>query len=120
MLLRIEKGFGDSIYSTPASTHQLWPANLPPLDTLEREKVDTEASAYFKNSTAEIYQILVKDEQIKAIFEAFDNRLAYKLFQSGDNVYYIAARPLLPHETLNNFSSFPEEKELALPFSCSN
>lgn len=117
MLLRIERGPGDFEYATPAPTIQPWPTDLPALEVLEKENVETEASAYFSN-TDEVSQVLIQDQQIKPIFRTFGNRLAYKLFQNGDNIYNIVARPLLPHETLNNFSSYPQEKEFNLPFSC--
>lgn len=115
MLLRIEAGLGDSVNATPAPSMQTWPADLPSLATLVQENVETAASAFSR-----VPQILVKDEQIKPIFEAFGNRLSYQLFQSGDYVYYVAARPVLPHETLNDFSRVSREKQYALPFSCNN
>jgi hypothetical protein len=116
MLLRIEAGLGRSVYATPAPVTQTWPADLPPLASFAKENVETPASAF----DSQISQVLVKNKQVKPIFEAFNNRLAYQLFQSGDQVYYVAARPFLPHETLNDFSGFPREKQFALPFSCGN
>lgn len=119
LLLRIEEGLGYSVYETPAPTIQTWPADLPSLEMLEKDKVETELSAYLpQNSRDKISQVLVKSELVEPIFEAFGSRLAYTLFQSEDSVYYVAARPFLPHETLNSFSSFPWENEFALPFSC--
>jgi hypothetical protein len=121
MLLRIEKGPGHSIFSTPEPTPQTWPSDLPTLDILERDKVETMASAYLRGDEASLVsQVLLQDEQARSVFEAFGNRLEYKLFQSGDSVYYVAARPFLPHETLNNFSRMSNEKEFDLPFSCNN
>jgi hypothetical protein len=117
MLLRIEKGLGDFEYPTPPPAPQTWPTDLPSLDALEKEKVETEASTYF-NNTDEVFQVLIQGQQIKPIFQTFGDRLAYKLFQSGDNIYNAVARPLLPHETLNDFSSYPQDKEFNLPFSC--
>ena len=118
LLLRIEKGFGDSVNVTPAPITQTWPTNLLSLETLATENVETAASAFITGSS--VSQVLVQDEQVESIFKAFGNRLAYQLFQSGEQVYYVAARPFLPHETLNDFSEFPEVKEFALPFSCNN
>jgi len=115
LLLRIEGGLGDSIQATPAPIMQTWPADLPSLATLAKENVETAASAF-----GQIPQVLVKMELVKPIFEAFGNRLAYHLFQSEDRVYHVVARPFLPHETLNDFSGFPKEKQYTLPFSCSN
>jgi hypothetical protein len=117
MLLRIEEGLGESIYSTPTPNAQTWPTDLPSLDTLKKQNIETEASSYFSSNVS---QALVTGEMVKPIFKAFGNRLAYRLFKNGEKVYYAAARPLLPHETLNDFSGFPREEEFDLPFSCSN
>jgi|GEM_PF-2182672 len=118
LLMRIEEDLGDSVNTTPAPVTQMWSPDLPSLEALAKENVDTVASGFFTGSS--IRQVLVKDEQVEPIFEAFGNRLAYQVFQSGGQEYYVAARPFLPHETLNHFSEFPEVKEFALPFSCSN
>lgn len=115
MLLRIEAGLGDSVNATPTPTMQTWSADLPPLATLSQDKIETAASAFSR-----VPQVLVQDELVTPIFEAFGNRLAYQLFQSEDQVYYVVARPLLPHETLNDFSRVSREKQYALPFSCGN
>ena len=115
ILLRIEAGLGNSINATPAPIVQNWPTDLPSLATLAQDNVETAASAFSRAP-----QVLIKDEQVKPIFEAFGNRLAYQLLQSGDKVYFAAARPFLPHETLNNFSEFPRGNQFALPFSCGN
>lgn len=115
LLLRIEAGLGDSVNATPAPTMQTWPTDLPSLATLAQDNVETAVSAFSR-----VPQVLVKDEQVQPIFEAFDNRLAYRLVQSGDQVYYVVARPFLPHETLNDFSRVSREKQYALPFQCSN
>jgi hypothetical protein len=115
LLLKIEGGLGDSANATPAPVVQTWPADLPSLSTLAKENVETAASAFSR-----ITQVLIKNESVKPIFEAFGNRLAYQLFQSENRVYYVAARPFLPHETLNDFSQFPKEKQYALPFNCDN
>lgn len=118
LLLRIEKGLGDSVNATPEPITQIWPAQLPSLKLLSNENIETAASGYFSGNS--ISQVLVKNEEVKPIFDAFGNRLAYQLFQSGDQVYYVAARPFLPHETLHDFSEIPQVKEFALPFTCSN
>jgi len=115
MLLRIEVGLGDSVNATPAPTLQTWPADLPPLATLAQDNIETAASAFSR-----VPQVLVQNELVTPIFEAFGNRLAYKLFQSGERTYFVAARPFLPHETLNDFSTLQKVKEFALPFSCDN
>ena len=115
LLLKIEAGVGDSVNATPAPITQSWPADLPSLATLTKENVETAASAYSR-----IPQVLVKDELVSPISKSFANRLRYQLFQSRDQVYYVSARPFLPHETLNNFSEFPKEKHYDLPFNCSN
>jgi hypothetical protein len=119
MLLWIEKGPGGSIYSTPAPIPQIWPANVPSLDILEKDKVET--MIYLDGYYAKkVSQVLVEGKYVRPIFEIFGNRLTYKLFQNGDNEYYVIARPLLPHEALGDFSSYPEEKEFDLPFECAN
>lgn len=112
LLLRIEKG------SEKANLAALntWPTNLPSLEMLSTENIETAVSA-FDNHVA---QVLVKNEQVKSIIEAFDDRFGYSFFQSEGRAYDVAARPFLPHETLNNFSNFPIEKQYALPFTCGN
>ena len=118
LLMRIEEGLGDSVNATPAPVTQTWPAELPSLEMLAKENIETAASGFFIGTS--IRQVLVENEQVEPVLDAFGNRLTYQVFQSGDQVYYVAARPFLPHETLNDFSGFPREKEFALPFSCSN
>ena len=115
MLLRIEAGLGHFVNATPAPIVQNWPADLPPLATLVKNRVETSASAY-----SGVPQVLFKDEQVQPIFEAFGNRREYKLFQSGDQEYYVVVRPFLPHETLNDFSRVSRERQYALPFQCNN
>lgn len=117
LLLRVEEGLGYSIYSTPAPNTQNWSNDLPSLEKLREENIKTEASAYLSGGVS---QVLITDEMVEPISNAFDNRLAYKLFQSEGKVYYVVARPLLPHETINDFSGFPQEAEFELPFSCNN
>jgi hypothetical protein len=117
MLLWIEKGPGDSIYSTPAPIQQTWYADLPSIDELENDNI--EALAYPDDHTNQISQVLVEGEYIKPIFEVFGNRLAYKLFQTENSEYYVIPRPLLPHEPLYDISPFPQaSKEFDLPFKC--
>ena len=118
LLLRIETGLGDSVNATPEPITETWPADLPSLKVLSTESVETAASGYFSENS--ISQVLVKDDQVKPILEAFGNRLGYQRFQSGDQVYYVAVRPFLPHETLDDFSGIPQIKEFALPFTCGN
>lgn len=117
MLLRIEKGYGNFNNSNPAPTIQVWSTDLPAIGMLEEENIETKASPYF---SSDVSQVLIEGEMSNQIFDAFGNRLAYQLFQSGNQVYYVVARPLLPHETLNDFSGFPQEEEFDLPFSCNN
>lgn len=111
LLLRIEKGLSETIYVTPPPIAQTWTTDLPSLEILATEN--------FKITGVARYTV-IKNEQVNPVLEAFGNRLTYKLFQSGDQVYYVGARPLLPHEDLNNFAETPREKEFALPFNCSN
>ncbi len=111
LLLRIEKGLSETIYVTPTPIAQTWDTDLPSLEILAAEN--------FKIAGVARYTV-IKNEQVNPVLEAFGNRLTYKLFQSGDQVYYVGARPLLPHEDLYNFAEIPREKEFALPFNCSN
>lgn len=115
LLLRIEAGVGDSANATPAPIVQTWPVDLPSLGALAQDNVETAASAFSR-----VPQVLVENELVKPVFEAFGKRLSYQLFQSGDYVFYVAARPFLPHETINDFSGVSREKQYALPFRCNN
>lgn len=117
LLLRIQEGLGDAVNATPVPATYIWPADLPPLSILTTQNVDTTVSYLGKRPFS---QVLLQGEQTKPFFDVFGNRLAYRLFQSEDQLYYVVARPFLPHETLNDFSMVPEEKQYALPFSCSN
>ena len=120
MVLHIEEGVEASGYSTPEPI-QVWSADLPPLKLLQKENIEIEGSPFFSNSPiAQITNVIITGEQIKSIFETFGNRLSYKFFQSGNQVYYVVARPFLPHENMNKFSEFPAEEEFELPFSCNN
>lgn len=118
LLMRIQNESSYPIQSTPIP----WPTNLPDLDTLAKENVETMASDYFRamgTSGYQISQTVIEGAQVVPVLETFNNRMIYKLFQSDKKVpYLVVARPLLPHETLNHFSSFPEEKTFELPFNC--
>jgi len=121
LVLRIEEGVQVPDYLTPEPMIQEWSVDLPPLELLQKENIEIEGSPFFSNgSVPEITNVLIVGEQIKSIFEAFGNRLSYRFFQYGNQMYGIVARPFLPHENLNKFSEFPAEEEFELPFSCSN
>ena len=58
-------------------------------------------------------------EYIKPILEEFGNRLTYKIFKVVNNKYFVIARPLLPHETIQSISPYPyQDKEIQLSFDC--
>lgn len=116
MVLRIEEGVQVPDYLTPAPMIQEWPADLPPLELLQKENIAIEESPYF--STSNFTNVVITGDKIKPFFEAFGNRLSYQFFQNGNQMYGIIARPFLPHENLNKFSEFPVEEEFELPFSC--
>jgi hypothetical protein len=121
LVLRIEEGVQVPDYLTPVPLIQEWSANLPPLELLQKKSIEIEGSPFFSNSAVpQITNVLITGEQIKSFFEAFGNRLSYKFFQNGNQMYGIVARPFLPHENLNKFSEFPAEEEFELPFSCNN
>lgn len=122
MVLRIEEGVQVPDYLTPEPMIQEWPADLPPLEILQKENVEIEGSPFFStnSSVSQITNVVITGDKIKPFFEAFGNRLSYKFFQSGNQMYGIIARPFLPHESLNKFSEFPIEEEFELPFSCNN
>ena len=116
MVLRIEEGVRVPDYLTPAPMIQEWSADLPPLELLQKENIEIEGSPFFSPSS--FTNVLITGDKAKPFFEAFRNRLTYKLFQNGNQMYGIIARPFLPHENLNKFSEFPVEEEFELPFSC--
>lgn len=118
MVLRIEEGVQVPDYLTPAPMIQEWSADLPPLELLQKENIAIEESPFF--STSSFTNVVITGEKIKPFFEAFGNRLSYKFFQNGNQVYEIVARPFLPNENLNKFSEFPADEEFELSFSCNN
>jgi hypothetical protein len=112
LLLRIEKGSDQTnLAALPA-----WPADLPSLEMSATENVETAVSAF----ESHVSQVVVKNEPVDSIIEVFNDRFGYNFFQSEGRAYNVAARPFLPHETLDKFSGFPIEKEFALPFSCNS
>lgn len=122
MVLRIEEGVRVPDYLTPEPMIQEWSADLPSLELLQKENIEIEESPFFStnSSVSQITNIVITGDKIKPFFEAFGNRLLYKFFQNGNQMYGIIARPFLPHENLNKFSEFPAEEEFELPFSCNN
>lgn len=121
IVLRIEEGVQVPDFLTPAPIIREWSADLPSVEVLQKENIEIEGSPFFSNSSApQITSVLITGEQIKPFFEVIGNRLSYKFFQNGNQMYGIVARPFLPHENLNKFSEFPVEEEFELPFSCNN
>lgn len=107
LLLWIEKGKGRAAYVTPVPTPQIWPVEFPPLETLLRNENET--------------QVFVEGDYVEPILSLFGDRFTDKLFKAEGQTYYVIARPLLPHETPQQFSVYPyEDLEFKLPFGCNN
>ncbi len=118
-LLWIEQGQGNLAYATPAPTPQAWPADLPSLERLAENNIQT--SSYVDESyELPVSQVLIKGEDVQPILSLFDNHLTGKLFDTDNGEHYVIARPLLPHESPGTLSSYPYESvEFDLPFKCS-
>jgi hypothetical protein len=118
-LLWIEKGKGPLAYATPAPVAQDWPSDLPSIESLSENKVET--PWYVDESDREqVSQVLIQGKVVQPILRLFNNQLTGKLFNTNDGEYYVIARPLLPHESPGTLSSYPYESiEFDLPFKCS-
>ena len=88
-----------------------WPDNLPPLDDLE---------AQIPEMVYDTPHVLLEDEMAAEVYALFGNRMIEQPFSDGGEVYYITARPLLLHETPDNFSPQPFRNVMTfpLPFDC--
>lgn len=89
-----------------------WPDNLPPLDDLEARIPETVYD--------DTPHVLLEDETAAEVYALFGNRMLEHPFSDGGEVYYITARPLLPHEAPDNFSPQPFRNVMTfpLPFDC--
>lgn len=109
LLLWIEEGYG---FASETTEIEPWPEQLAPLHEFLHRKI-----AY-----PEMYQafhVILENDEVQDIYNLFDNRLGYKLYKQDGKVYFLIARPLLPHESQNHFSPFPSySDEIELPFIC--
>ena len=105
MVLRIEKGLGNTTHVAPQSTPQPWPSQLPSLARLLGDKDEGQA--------------FIEGKEVAPILELFGNRPVDIVFTEKGQEYYVIARPLLPHETPGRFSMYPyEDVGFELPFKC--
>ncbi len=117
-LLWIEKGKGSQVDARPTPTAQAWLADLPSLDSLSENNVQT--SAYVDESYGlKVSQVLIQGKDVQPILKLFNNHLMAKLFDTSNGEYYVIARPLMPHESPSNFSAYPYQAvKFDLPFTC--
>ena len=118
-MLWIEKGQGELAYATPAPTPQFWPSDVSSLEDLARQNIQT--SVYVDESYGiQVSQALIEGKDVQPILSLFENHLTGKLFKTGDDEYFVIARPLLPHEGPNSISASHSDAEFEMPFKCSN
>jgi hypothetical protein len=105
LTLWIEKGLENAPHVTTQASPQPWPTQLPSLRRLLGDKNDGQA--------------FIEDKDIAPILKLFGNRPGDVVFEEDGQIYYVIARPLLPHETPTKFSVHPsEDTEFDLPFTC--
>jgi hypothetical protein len=76
-----------------------WPSNLPSLAELWSRRGQSRISENL---------VLVEGEAVIPVFELFSRQLTRKVFQEGDTIYSLIARPLLPHETPRQIGYYPD------------
>jgi len=106
VLLWIEPLHPVHLYSdTPTPTVQSWPTNLPSLSTLLGPQDSGQA--------------LIQGGNVQPILKLFSQLPGSRLFIDQGQSYTVIARPLLPHETANNFPDAPYfYGSVELPFNC--
>ncbi len=114
---RIEKGtpykpdrvvlWIEEISSENVQEIQSWPENLPLLSELITSVNDND------------YQGVLIEDNVESLLQLFDYRMKRIVFNEEDRIYMVAARPLLPHETVETFQRGSESvSEFPLPFEC--
>ena len=102
LLLWVEPGRGAAPQGLDV---QSWPHDLPGLATL--------------SGGSDGRGIVLKGGAVETIMALFDQHPGGLLFSQFGNRYYVAARPLLPHETPENISLIPATaRSFPLPFDC--
>lgn len=82
-----------------------WPADMPAISEIRPDPASL--------------AVMVEGENVARIMDVFGNRPDSKWFREGDNIYLMIARPLLPHETPQEFWANPgSPSPIQLPFSC--
>ncbi|MCB9422980.1 MAG: PD40 domain-containing protein [Ardenticatenaceae bacterium] len=71
-----------------------WPTNLPPITELQLNP--------------EEHVILIEEGLVESILDLFMYQQTSGYFQDGKNIYFIFPYSLLPHETLRQFSNYPD------------
>jgi hypothetical protein len=105
-LLWLEKGRG---YAPEYLKPIVWPSNLPKLADLYTERIETYDGEF----------VFLEGMLKQQMLDLFQYRMSEKLFLEGNQVYNLILRPLLPHETVNNISPWPEaDIQVNLPFNC--
>lgn len=103
---RRESGFVEATQNWP-NNFQSWPSNLPPLSELI-------TSVNFRD-----YKGVVVEENIDTLLQLFDYKMKLAFFKEDGEEYVVIARPLLPHETPDNFLwGSGQESTLTLPYKC--
>jgi hypothetical protein len=92
---------------------QPWPDDLPPLAEL-----DVQADQALEQG--EMRQVLLEGELAAEVYRLMGSRIIERPFTEDGEVYYLTARLLLPHETVDNISPQPyvNRAEFPLPFDC--
>ena len=106
VILRVQQKPGEDFWEEmPGYSGPQWPANLPSLQAL--------VSAHPEDA-----QIVLAGEGASAILSLMPLPGASYFTENGET-YFVTGRPLLPHESVDNYSAFPYEADtFDLPFRC--
>lgn len=109
-LLWIEEGSESANESTQLGE---WPESLPSLESFYVASVD---STWLFGSS----HVILEGSLAQEIAKLFDNEMKSMFFREKGRLFTTIHRPLLPHESPEDFSIFPGRSfAYQLPFSCS-
>ncbi|MEK6256737.1 MAG: hypothetical protein N2C13_05400 [Chloroflexota bacterium] len=109
ILLWIEEGRG---LADENEIPEGWPVSLPSLESLYASRV--EAPRRFRAS-----HVVLEGSLAQRVGSLFNDEMKGMLFSEDGRLFYTIMRPLLPHESPEDFSGFPGLMEpYKLPFEC--
>lgn len=86
--------FIEELEDEERSEATLWPTELPAVEELL--------------ATGEVSAVLIEEELVSPVFNAFPPQKSSGYFQDGEKLYWIDLYPLLPHETPNQLAQYPD------------